>query len=743
MSHVKASKTQRVLEEQKFLSPRVKKLIQHTLLGAMAVITMLSLLTYHHDDLSFIFDSNTYPVTKNLLGGLGAYWASFILYFFGCSAWLIPLALLYALRIELFGLAWKREYDRMIGLIVLVVLSSVTCNYYAFEWYRGTYPGGLCGSFLASVLWNWLEIPHPELLLFVVAWALLLIVIRFSFIVYLYPLQEMVAQIPFKAVYQKVTSSVTSWITSFFPQNRSELEQASFEEDTRFNQLAQDLQELQPQSSFKDEALPVTAANKTSLDSEEYEEDEPRNQVRTGSYQLPPVEKFFIVTKEHEVDTKHATQSKERALALEAKLERFGIKGKIVSITQGPVVTLFEYQPSIDTRINTIVAREDDLALALQALSLRILAPIPGRSVVGFEVAQTNRKPVLFSHIITNKSYTSFKGHLPLILGKDTLGAHIIIDLAATPHLLVAGSTGSGKSVGLHAMITSMLCAKTPDEVQLILIDPKRLEFAAYTDIPHLVFPVVTDPKRAILVLKWAVQTMEDRYAKLAEAGARSAADYNRTIDPTDEAYMPFLVIVIDELADLMMTAGKEVEMLIARLAQMARAAGIHMIVATQRPSVDVITGLIKVNFPSRIAYKVTSKVDSRTILDMTGAEKLLGKGDMLFLDTKGSVQRVHGAFVTEEEIAEVMNHIKSQRAVLYKDITPARKSEQSDEEADELFQDVVDYLKHKDEISISLLQRVFRVGYNRSARIIDQLEQQGHILPSDGGKMRKVIKEQ
>ena len=402
---------------------------------------------------------------------------------------------------------------------------------------------------------------------------------------------------------------------------------------------------------------------------------------------------------------------------------------------------LFEYQPSIDTKISTILAREDDLALALQAMSLRIMAPIPGRSVIGFEVAHNKRQPVLFSQQLRSPAWATASAALPLILGKDTLGLDVVIDLASMPHLLVAGSTGSGKSVGLHTMVMSLLCSKSPDEVKFILIDPKRLEFAAYADIPHLIFPIVTDPRRAIAALKWAVETMEDRYAMMAQAGVRNCAEYNSRLKPEDDLYFPLIVVIIDELADLMMTAGKDVEQSIARLAQMARAAGIHLIAATQRPSVDVITGLIKVNFPSRIAYKVTSKVDSRTILDMMGAEKLLGKGDMLFLDTKGAVHRVHGAYVTDAEIQAVVQHCKAQRSVSYQELI-SFKNEAASEDSDELFQEVINYIKNKDEVSISLIQRVFRIGYNRSARVIDQLESYGYLLPADGSKMRKVSKE-
>jgi S-DNA-T family DNA segregation ATPase FtsK/SpoIIIE len=309
------------------------------------------------------------------------------------------------------------------------------------------------------------------------------------------------------------------------------------------------------------------------------------------------------------------------------------------------------------------------------------------------------------------------------------------------PHLLVAGSTGSGKSVALNTMLISLLCNQSPDQLRLILIDPKRLEFAPYADIAHLLFPIVTDPKLAAPVLRWVVKEMEGRYQKMAERGARNIFDYRKLLKPNDEP-MPTIIVIIDELADLMMTAGREIEDLIARIAQMARAAGIHMIVATQRPSVDVITGLIKVNFPSRISFRVTSKIDSRTILDASGADKLLGRGDMLFLDSSQTgLQRVHGAFVSDAEIAQVVAHIKKERAVQYLDINTVCPKEDAGDEQDDMFNQVCDFLYEIDEVSISLLQRRFRIGYNRSARIIEMLEARGMIAPSYGGKTRKVLK--
>ncbi|MGE0206916.1 MAG: DNA translocase FtsK, partial [Candidatus Babeliales bacterium] len=373
-----------------------------------------------------------------------------------------------------------------------------------------------------------------------------------------------------------------------------------------------------------------------------------------------------------------------------------------------------------------------------------IIAPIPGTSVVGFEVANKVRSDVLFSTIVHSKEFVNFAGRLPLVLGVDTTGNTMIVDLTAMPHVLIAGSTGSGKSVAMNVILMSLLCRCKPDDLKLILIDPKRLEFAPYGDIPHLLFPIVTHPKDAAPVLQWVITTMEARYEVMAECGVRNIFDYNK-VAQADEGleHMPFIVVMIDELSDLMMVAGKEIEEKIARIAQMARAAGIHLIVATQRPSVDVITGIIKANFPSRISFKIATKIDSRTILDTVGADKLLGKGDMLYLDSASRLVRAHGAYVSDQEIEQVADHVRGMQKVCYLDIGELKEKKEGQlPEADEqLYQEVLQYLNTVDEISISSLQRRFRIGFNRSARIIDMLEAQGMILPSMGGKTRKVIR--
>jgi len=440
-----------------------------------------------------------------------------------------------------------------------------------------------------------------------------------------------------------------------------------------------------------------------------------------------------------------------RGEKLEEKLHRFGIGGSVTAIRPGPVVTLFEFKPEIDSKISKIMSLEDDLAMALTAMSIRIIAPIPGRSVVGFEISNQTRQFVFLSDLLLSEEFKNFEGKLPVALGVDIVGRPVIEDLVYMPHLLVAGSTGSGKSVGLNAVLIGFLCKFRPDQLKLILIDPKRLEFAPYADVPHLLFPIVTNPRQAPPVLKWVVQEMEDRYEKMASAGVRNIVEYQKLYELKSKreelnlTKMPFIVLMIDELADLMMVAGKEVETQIARIAQMARAAGIHMIVATQRPSVDVVTGLIKVNFPSRVAYRVSSKIDSRTIIDAPGAEKLLGRGDMLYLNSSSSdLKRIHGAYVSDKQVEKLASFLRDQQKAEYLDLNEElRKVEnlQDFDLQDDLYDEIVEYIKQRDEISISMIQRQYRIGFNRSARIIERLELDGLIAPSQGSKPRKVLR--
>lgn len=444
-------------------------------------------------------------------------------------------------------------------------------------------------------------------------------------------------------------------------------------------------------------------------------------------------------------------------------LRDFNIQGELVGITPGPVVTMFEVRPAPGVRVSRIANLNDDLALALKAVAVRIQAPVPGTDTVGIEIPNEIRETVCLKELLGSQLFHNSKSLLTLALGKDIAGNPAVADLATMPHLLVAGATGAGKSVGINSIILSILYKARPHEVKMLLVDPKRVEMAIYADLPHLVHPVVTEMQLAKNALEWAVAEMEQRYDNIARAGVRNIADYNAKVasfgdNPPEGmeglAFMPYLVIIIDELADLMLVAAKEVETSIVRLAQLARAAGIHLILATQRPSVDVVTGLIKANFPCRISFQVTSKHDSRTILDTVGAEHLLGKGDMLFKPGGGKFQRMHGAFVSDADVHAVVNYWKSQLKPEYQIDFADWGSEGttqtlsgngggggSDILSDPLYHEAVEFVRQQGKASISLIQRKFRIGFNKAARYVEQMEQDGIIGPADGSKPRLVIR--
>ncbi|MBC8062371.1 MAG: DNA translocase FtsK [Clostridiaceae bacterium] len=439
------------------------------------------------------------------------------------------------------------------------------------------------------------------------------------------------------------------------------------------------------------------------------------------------------------------------ASKLEETLRSFGVEAKVVQVTKGPSVTRFELQPNAGVKVSKIVNLSDDIALSLAASGVRIEAPIPGKAAIGIEVPNKELTAVFLREVIESTEFISSKKNLAFCLGKDIAGNCVVSDLSRMPHVLIAGATGSGKSVCINTLIISLLYKYSPEEVKLLMIDPKVVELSTFNGIPHLLIPVVTDPKKAAGALSWAVNEMTKRYKLFAENNVRNIESYNELFNKGRiHEKLPFIVIIIDELADLMMVCANDVEEYIGRLAQMARAAGMHLVIATQRPSVDVITGVIKANIPSRISFAVSSQIDSRTILDMAGAEKLLGKGDMLFFPVGESKPlRIQGAFISEEEVEKVVEAIKKQeKKVEYSEkiieeintSAMSSNSNQEDSDLDELLEDAIKIVIDAGQASTSLLQRRLRIGYNRAARLVEQLEEQGIISPRDGGKPRQIL---
>ena len=522
----------------------------------------------------------------------------------------------------------------------------------------------------------------------------------------------------------------------------------------------------------------VTDAQRPAAPSKRLAKDRQPSLDLRDRYQLPPLDllKPAIKGPSAPVD---AASLEQNARLLASVLEDFGVKGRIGQIRPGPVVTMYELEPAAGIKASRVIGLADDIARSMSALSARV-AVVAGRNVIGIELPNQRREMVGLRELIGSAAFDNQSASLPLVLGKDIAGDPVIADLSPMPHLLIAGTTGSGKSVGLNCMILSLLYRLTPDQCKMIMIDPKMLELSVYNRIPHLLAPVVTDPPKAIRALKWAVEQMEDRYRMMATINVRSLSGFNQRVieakasgkpfirkvhtgydddgqaiyeeEKLDFETLPLIVVVVDELADLMMTAGKEVEFLIQRLAQKARAAGIHLIMATQRPSVDVITGVIKANLPTRISFQVTSKIDSRTILGEQGAEQLLGKGDMLYMPGGKQVVRVHGPFVSDEEVELVAEHWRGQGRPDYIEAVTAETPENSgqfgmdmggdgprDEES-EMYARAVQYVAEKQKATISSIQRELRIGYNNAARIIERMEKDGHIGVADHVGRREVL---
>ncbi len=531
-------------------------------------------------------------------------------------------------------------------------------------------------------------------------------------------------------------------------------------------------------ADFEEAAQPrrVARSTKRTKESRRAKQDrQPRLAIDPdGEYVLPTLELLSVQGSAERVIRVSDDALEQNARLLESVLGDFGIKGEILHVRPGPVVTLYELEPAPGIKSSRVIGLADDIARSMSAVSARV-AVIPGRNVIGIELPNAQREIVSLRQLLSTTDYEGSGAELALALGKDISGAPVVVDLARMPHLLIAGTTGSGKSVALNTMILSLLYRLTPDQCRMIMVDPKMLELSVYDGIPHLLTPVVTDPHKAVVALKWAVREMEDRYKRLAQLGVRNLTGYNqrlaearkkgealtRTVQtgfdpdtgqpvfeeqPLDLEPLPLVVVVVDEMADLMMVAGKDIEAAIQRLAQMARAAGIHLIMATQRPSVDVITGTIKANFPTRISFQVTSKIDSRTILGEQGAEQLLGQGDMLYMAGGGRISRVHGPFVSDEEVEDVVRHLKAQGVPDYlEEVTEISDADApfpfgSAPTGDDLYDQAVALVAREGKASTSFVQRHLQIGYNRAARIIEEMEAQGVIGPANHVGKREIL---
>ena len=771
----------------------LKREVIGVVLIAFSLLTLLSLVSFVPGEGKISSGSMAPP--RNLIGSVGALFASSLFFLIGGAAYLFPI-LLGLMGVRCFtqstlsirirnGAASLSALLFLSGFLHLEVTAVPTVS--SGLVYRGI-AGGIGGQLLAEGLKTYFASTGAHILiiagflvsiLYTTPVSLAQLALRLpewwsraaSFIAALLPERGPVAEpeAPVKKIRPKSSKAIRPVIEEVLPV----AEPTPVVEATSMPPLPKPAEEA-PEPFETEPAPQISAAQE---DADDYMLPDPAVLLSEPSGPLARM-----------TDEELKAQSEILARALLS----FDIEGKVTEVRPGPVVTMYEFEPAPGTKVARIVNLADDLALAMKATSLRIVAPLPGKSVVGIEVPNPYRETVSLQDVVTSDAFTRARSKLTLALGKDIFGAPVTTDLKAMPHLLVAGATGAGKSVSLNTMLISILFSARPNEVKLLLIDPKMLEFQVYDGIPHLLRPVITDPKSAARGLSWVVQEMERRYKLLAEAGVRNIDAYNRKVagaqsvigesnaeakpdqpelpiqflseeerlsagesalsegspgsfepPPTPPEPLPYIVVMIDELADLMMVAPKEVEDKIARLAQMARASGIHLVLATQRPSVDVLTGLIKANFPARIAFQVSSKTDSRTILDSNGAEALLGRGDMLYLASgTGRIVRLHGSFVSDDDVRRVVEFVKEQAMPSYnQELQTLKQEETKEEEAqDEVYEQAKDLVLSTGQASASLIQRRLRVGYPRAARMIEQMETEGIVGAAGRDGRREVL---
>ncbi len=774
----------------------------------IAILLALALLTYQPEDVAFNVSAPPAdgPLARNWIGPVGAYAADLLFQVFGFAAFLLPVAM------GILGWRWlrSRSIDSQTATLVgygllLLSLPSLLSLWHVPEIRGALPPGGLLGSVISNELRTGFNLWGANLVVIAILITALFMTTRFSFSgahAWANSSKGPLGAVERLGILQKVQARWHAWRDDREDERmRRRLHETRTSGRKPVNQATGKAVAEPPEEVEQDRTIHIPdetdifgrARDKKERDKLDKEEDEIREResakapifvvnsekaekplkkasdakIAKGAtnYRLPSVSLMREGERSQKIDE---DELKMRARAIEEKCMEFDVQGRVTQINPGPVVTTFEFKPEAGIKYSRIIALTEDLCLALQAESI-LIERIPGKSTIGIEVPNINRQTIALREIIESTEFLNSPSKLTLAMGRDLHGRIRVTDLAAMPHLLIAGSTGTGKSVFINSLMMSILYKASPDDVKMVLVDPKRLELNLYENIPHLIAPVVTDPKIASNVLRNATREMENRLKLLAQKGVRNIEQYNRTfqktqslslfenVEETEHKPLPYLVIVIDELADLMMVDTNNVEESITRLAQMARAVGIHLILATQRPSVDVITGLIKANFPARISFRVASKVDSRTILDSNGSESLLGKGDMLYLPAGSSrLHRIHGPLVTEDEIVAVCDFWRAQAQAKYNEqLLEAPKDENGkpssgadgdadgsgSEADDELFQEAVRVVCEAGRASTSTLQRRLRIGYGRAAHLIDLMEKDGIVGPPDGTRPRELLK--